>query len=182
MYICVFYGCYLSTLNYHPSTCFPPSFIGCSSDAHRMLRMTLTGEQRHYSSLKAHKVTTFFLYTQARTYFLLKKVHFCPKNTLLSTFNFQLSTFYCTFASYFGIIWAFCKKIENIILNCQLSIVNYTFSCYWHVSRAPTTIPRVRMVITESQSQTPPIRISLPPLRGNRGGLTLTPSPFPKTQ
>ena len=56
-------------------------------------------------------------------------MHFCPKNILLSTFNFQLSTFYCTFASYFGIIWAFCKKIENIILNCQLSIVNYPFSC-----------------------------------------------------
>ena len=27
----------LLTLNSHPSTCFPPSLIGCSSGAHRVL-------------------------------------------------------------------------------------------------------------------------------------------------
>ena len=67
--------------------------------------------------LKAYKDTTFFLITQARTYFFYKKVSFCAKNAKLSTFNFQLSTIFRTFVPYFGILWAFCEKIEFLILN-----------------------------------------------------------------
>ena len=47
--------------------------------------------------LKAYKDTTFFLITQARTYFFYKKVRFCTKNAKLSTFHFQYSTIFRTF-------------------------------------------------------------------------------------
>jgi len=48
------------------------------------------------------KDTTFFLYVQVRAYNILKKMHFQPQSGFLSTFNFQLSTFFCTFAPDFA--------------------------------------------------------------------------------
>ena len=104
--------------------------------------------------LKAYKDTTFFLITQARTYFFYKKVSFCAKNAKLSTSNFQLSTIFCTFVPYFGIIWAFYKKIRY-----SLFIVHYSFHCCLHVLHSATTIPRVRTATTVLPLPIPPIRI-----------------------
>ena len=104
--------------------------------------------------LKAYKDTTFFLITQARTYFFYKKVSFCAKNAKLSTSNFRLSTIFCTFVPYFGIIWALYKKIRY-----SLFIVHYSFHCCLHVLHAATTIPRVRTATTVLPLPIPPIRI-----------------------
>lgn len=54
-----------------------------------------------YFTKLACKDTKSISYTQARTHIFSQKVHFGQKNHLLSTFNFQLSTFICTFACYF---------------------------------------------------------------------------------
>ena len=52
---------------------------------------------------KACKDNTLFSYTQARAYFLLKKVLFLAKNAQLSIVNYQLSIIFRIFAPDFGI-------------------------------------------------------------------------------
>ena len=74
------------------------------------------------SSQKIVQIYNFiFIYASARELFMQKNAK-KVKNKEFSIFNFQLSIIYCTFASYFGIVCAFYKKIGLSVFNYQFSV------------------------------------------------------------